>query len=358
MPTENCAVILAAGEGKRMKSNRPKVLSPVLFKPMLQWVFDASHGANVENICVVAGYMHETVEDYLAGVNQVDAAHLNIEHVLQAERKGTGHAVMMAESFLNRFRGGNVLILNGDAPFIDAEVIEEALKEHVSSGNAVTVISAVLDDPTGYGRIVRDEDTHLISAIVEQKDADYATLAILEVNSGAYWFNIDDLLSVLGHIQNKNAQGEYYLPDAIKLLIAGGKKAAAYTTSNANTVLGANDCLQLNALNSIARESILSELMRDGIEIPCRDGVIIGPDVTIGSNTCILPGTILRGKTTIGSNCMLGPNTVLTDCTIGDHVTLNSVQGCQCTVGSNQSPAPYSQLSSDDLTKPYCEHCR
>lgn len=358
MPSENCAVILAAGEGKRMKSNRPKVLSPVLFKPMLQWVLDASHKADVNHICVVAGYMHETVEDYLSEVNQADTAHLKIEHVLQAERKGTGHAVMMAESFLSRFRGGNVLVLNGDAPFIDDQVIGDALKEHISNDNSVTVISAVLDDPTGYGRIVRDEDTHLISAIVEQKDADYATLAILEVNSGAYWFRIDDLLSVLGNIQNNNAQGEYYLPDAIKLLIAGGKKAAAFTTSNANTVLGANDCLQLNALNSIARESILSKLMRDGIEIPCRDGVIIGPDVTIGSDTCILPGTILRGKTTIGNGCQLGPNTVLTDCTIGNHVTLNSIQGSYCIVGSNQSPVPYSVLPSDDCTKLNCEHCR
>ena len=349
MPTDNCAVILAAGEGKRMKSNRPKVLSPVLFKPMLQWVLDASHKADVNNICVVDGYMHEMVEDYLLGVNEADSTHLQIEHVLQAERKGTGHAVMMAESFLKRCQGGNVLILNGDAPFIDAKVIGDALNEHVSNGNAVTVISAVLDDPTGYGRIVRDEDTHLISAIVEQKDADYATLAILEVNSGAYWFHIDDLLSVLGNIKNNNAQGEYYLPDAIKLLIASGKKAAAYTTSNANTVLGANDCLQLNALNSIARDSILSKLMRDGIEIPCRDGVIIGPDVTIGSDTCILPGTILRGKTTIGSGCHLGPNTVLTDCTVGDHVTLNSVQGSHCNVNSNEEPAPYSELPSNNL---------
>lgn len=353
MPTENCAVILAAGEGKRMKSNRPKVLSPVLFKPMLQWVLDASHKANINNICVVAGYMHETVVDYLSGVNQTETAHSKIEHVLQTERRGTGHAVMTADSFLNRFHGGNVLILNGDAPFIDAKVIDDALNEHVGNGNAVTVISAVLDDPTGYGRIVRDEDSHLISAIVEQKDADYATLAILEVNSGAYWFNIDDLLSVLYNIQTNNAQGEYYLPDAIKLLISGGKKAAAYTTSNANTVLGANDCLQLNALNSIARENILSQLMSAGIEIPCRDGVIIGPDVTIGSDTCILPGTILLGQTTIGSDCLLGPNTFITDCTIGDQVTLNSIQGSHCTIGSNQSPAPFSELCYNDIVKPH-----
>ena len=348
MPAENCAVILAAGEGKRMKSSRPKVLSPVLFKPMLQWVLDASHKAQVEHICVVTGYMHETVENYLAEVNQADAAHSDIEHVLQSERKGTGHAVMTANSFLNRYRGGNVLILNGDAPFIDADVIDNALKEHTAKGNSVTVISAVLDDPTGYGRIVRDGNTHLISAIVEQKDADYATLAI----SGAYWFNVDDLLSVLDKIQNNNAQGEYYLPDAIKLLIAGGKKAAAFTTSNANTVLGANDCLQLNALNSIARDNILSRLMRDGIEIPCRDGVIVGPDVTIGSDTCILPGTILRGKTAIGCGCQLGPNTLLTDCTIGSHAVLNSVQGSNCAIGDNQSPSPFSVLQSCDSAKP------
>ncbi len=346
MPEENCAVILAAGEGKRMKSNRPKVLSPVLFKPMLQWVIDSAHNAGVFNICVVTGYMHEDVEEYLSGLNAASGTHPDVAHVLQPERKGTGHAVMMAAPFLREHRGGNVLILNGDAPFVDAKVIGEALKGHVESDNAVTVISAVLDDPTGYGRIVRDPVTHLISAIVEQKDADWATLSICEINSGAYWFKADDLLDILNHIKNDNAQGEYYLTDAIKLIIGQGKRAGAHTTSEANAVLGANDCLQLNSLNSIARDNVVSAHMSDGVEIPCRDGVIIGPDVIIGSDTCILPGTILQGKTTIGCGCTLGPNSMISDCSVGDHVILNSVQCKGCTIEPNQAIEPFTVINN------------
>ncbi len=344
MPEDICAVILAAGEGKRMKSNRPKVLSPVLFKPMLQWVIDSAYSAGVCNICVVTGYMHEDVEKYLSDLNAC-GNRPGVAHVLQPERKGTGHAAMMAVPFLREYRGGNVLILNGDAPFVDAQVIGEALKDHSENGNAVTVVSAVLDDPTGYGRIVRDPDTHLISAIVEQKDADWETLSICEINSGAYWFKVDDLLDILNHIKNDNAQGEYYLTDAIKLLIEHGKRADAHTTSEANAVLGANDCLQLNSLNSIARDSIVSAHMRDGVEIPCRDGIIIGPDVTIGSDTCVLPGTILQGKTTIGCGCTLGPNSLLCDCCVGDHVVLNSVQCEGCTIEASQAIAPFTVIN-------------
>ena len=345
MSEENCSVILAAGEGKRMKSTRPKVLSPVLFKPMLQWVIDSAQSAGVTSICVVTGYLHESVEEYLSQLNSRDPIHTDVTHVLQPERKGTGHAVMMTADFLRTHRGENVLVLNGDAPFVDANVIAEALADHVESGNAVTVISAVLDDPTGYGRIARDADTHRISAIVEQKDADQATLAICEINSGAFWFKVNDLIDILSQIKNDNAQGEYYLTDAVKLLIQSGKKANAHITSKSCAVLGANDCLQLNNLNSIARDEILLAHMCAGTEIPCRDGVIIGPDVAIGSDTCILPGTILRGKTTVGCGCTLGPNSFITDSSIGDHVTLNSVQCEDCTIVPNEAIAPFSVIN-------------
>jgi bifunctional UDP-N-acetylglucosamine pyrophosphorylase / glucosamine-1-phosphate N-acetyltransferase len=345
MSEKNCAVILAAGDGKRMKSNRPKVLSPVLFKPMLQWVIDSAQSAGIFSICVVTGYMHQSVEEYLNRLNASDPVHADVAYVLQPERKGTGHAVMMSRDFLRSHMGENILVLNGDAPFVDAQVIGQALKDHVENGNAVTVISAVLDDPTGYGRIIRDADTHCISAIVEQKDADRPTLAICEINSGAYWFRVDDLLDILSQIKNDNAQGEYYLTDAVKLLIQQGKKANAHTTGKATAVLGANDCLQLNSLNSIARDEILSAHMCAGVEIPCRDGIIIGPDVTIGSDTCILPGTILNGKTTIGCGCILGPNSFVSDCSVGDHVTLNSVQCENCTITPNEAIAPFSVIN-------------
>lgn len=223
MSQQNCAVILAAGEGKRMKRERPKSLSPVLFKPMLQWVLDSAREAGIGRTCVVTGYRHEQVEQYLSEHDPETSA------ALQSERKGTGHAVMMAADFLRSEAGGaNTLILNGDAPFISAGMIRGALQCHTESRNAVTVISAALEDPTGYGRILRDEKTRLVRGIVEQKDATPEEAAVCEVNSGAYWFRTDDLLEILGHIQSDNAQGEYYLTDAVRLLIEEGKRADAW----------------------------------------------------------------------------------------------------------------------------------
>lgn len=342
--SSNCAIILAAGEGKRMKSNHPKVLSNVLFKPMLRWVMDAVCEAGIHDMCVVTGFKHEEVESYLQCA-QKETASLRLQTALQTERKGTGHAVMMAEDFLKAHSGGNVLILSGDAPFLSPEIIREALALHTEHGNAVTVISAVLDNPFGYGRIVRDPETGLLSSIIEQKDASEEIRQIQEVNSGAYWFAIDDLLSVLHKISNNNAQGEYYLPDAVKLLLEDGKKADGFKTTDATTVLGANDCLQLNQLNTIARNRILDDLMANGTEIPCRDGVIIGPDVTIDSHVTILPSTILKGKTKIGRLCCIGPNTILDNVTVAEGVKAQCVCAENCTLA--EDPKPYTAIQSN-----------
>ena len=183
---KNCAVILAGGEGKRMKSDKPKTLSEVLGRPMLCWVMSALRKAGIDDICVVKGFKKECVEEYLSTLD------FSVESVFQAERLGTGHAVMMAKDFLKK-HSGNVVILNGDAPFMDSRTIEDSLKAHIENDCAATVISAKVDDPTGYGRIVRDENGNL-RAIVEQKDADEETLKINEVNSGGFWFDCQLLL--------------------------------------------------------------------------------------------------------------------------------------------------------------------
>lgn len=240
----NCAVILAGGEGKRMKSNKPKTLSPVLGKPMLLWVISAVRNAGIDDLCVVKGFKKEDVEEFLSTLD------FNVDSVFQAERLGTGHAVMMAKDFL-KSHDGNVVILNGDAPFMTAETIKNSLEQHTKSGCAATVISARVDDPHGYGRIVRDTDGSL-KAIVEHKDADEETLKIDEVNSGGYWFDCQKLLSVLDRIKSDNAAGEYYLPDAIELLLKDGQKVGAYTAECSDAVLGANDPAQLEELNQIA----------------------------------------------------------------------------------------------------------
>ena len=239
-----CAVILAGGEGKRMKSNKPKPMSEVLGKPMLQWVIDSVRGAGVNDICVVKGFKKECIEEYVATLPY------KVESVYQAERLGTGHAVMMAKDFLKE-NEGDVVILCGDAPFMDKDTIADAFAQHDKNNASATVISAVLEDSTGYGRIVRNSDGSL-KAIVEQKEADEETLKIKEVNSGGYWFDTKDLLSVLDSITANNAAAEYYLPDALKLLLEKGKTVGAFTASSADTVLGANDPQQLEELNQIA----------------------------------------------------------------------------------------------------------
>ena len=239
-----CAVILAGGEGKRMKSNKPKPMSEVLGRPMLQWVIDSVRGAGVTNICVVKGFKKECIEEY------VETLPYKVETVYQSERLGTGHAVMMAKDFLKE-NEGDVVILCGDAPFMDKDTIADAFSQHEAQNASATVISAVLEDSTGYGRVVRNADGSLKS-IVEQKDADEETLAIKEVNSGGYWFDTKDLLSVLDNITAENSAKEYYLPDALKLLLQQGKVAGAFTASSPDTVLGANDPEQLEELNQIA----------------------------------------------------------------------------------------------------------
>ena len=241
---QKCALILAGGEGKRMKSLKPKTLCEVLSKPMLQWVIDALKAAGIDNICVIKGFAKEYIDEYL------ETLPYKVQTAYQAERLGTGHAVMMAKDFLKE-NEGSVVILGGDAPFMDADTIAKAYDEHVKTEAFATVISAVIDDPHGYGRIVREADGSL-KAIVEQKDADEETLKVKEINSGGYWFDTVGLLSVLDRITADNNAKEYYLPDALKLIIAQGRKAGAFVADSEDVALGANDPQQLQELNEIA----------------------------------------------------------------------------------------------------------
>ncbi len=239
-----CAVILAGGEGKRMKINKPKPLAEVLGEPMLRWVINSVKRAGIDNICIVKGFGKEYIEEF------VETLGFPVHTVYQAERLGTGHAVLQAKDFLKN-TGGNVVILNGDAPFMDSETILNSYNYHENNNNAATVISAKVDDPTGYGRIVRGVSGDVV-AIVEQKDADEATAAINEVNSGGFWFDTEKLLSVLGEIKSDNNANEYYLPDALKLLLKKNEKIGAFTAASSDTVLGANDPSQLKELEKIA----------------------------------------------------------------------------------------------------------
>jgi bifunctional UDP-N-acetylglucosamine pyrophosphorylase/glucosamine-1-phosphate N-acetyltransferase len=240
---EISAVVMAAGKSTRMKSKHSKVVFQVSGKPIIQWVADALFESGCQDQVYIVGEAQAEIRSVLGE---------NVAYVLQEEQRGTGHAVMQAKDFLAQC-GGNVVILNGDAPFMDSATIKDSFEYHIQNQNAVTVISARVKNPTGYGRIVRGENGE-VTAIIEQKDADEKIQAIDEVNSGGFWFDTEKLLSVLDEIKSDNAAKEYYLPDALKLLLQKGEKVGAFTAESPDTVLGANDPQQLEELNQIARD--------------------------------------------------------------------------------------------------------
>ncbi len=336
----NKAIILAGGQGKRMKADMPKPLFKVLGDPMLEWVIAACESAGVSDICVVKGFMGEMIDEYLNG---------RYKTVLQAERLGTGHAVMQAIPFMEEDTDGNTLVLCGDAPFIDAETIGEALEYHKQQGNAATVITSELDDPTGYGRILRTASG--ISGIVEQKDASKEQLSIKEVNSGAYWFRTADLIDLLGKLNNDNVQKEYYLTDTIFIALSEGKKAGAFKSANPELILGANNRKDLLELNDIARRAVIEKHLENGVEFVCTDGVVIERSVEIGAGTQIQPNTILRKGTKVGSNCVIGPNALADHCTIGDNVVLNASQAYDSVIESGVTVGPYVHIRPDSHIK-------
>lgn len=334
------AVILAGGQGKRMKADIPKPMFKVLGEPMLEWVISACEGAGFSEICVVKGFMGEIIDEYLGG---------RYKTVLQAERLGTGHAVMQAEAFLKENSDGNTLVLCGDAPFIDSETIKNALVIHKQQKNSVTVITAELEQPKGYGRIIRTENG--ISSIVEEKDADEQQRSIKEVNSGAYWFKTADLLDFLGKLTQNNVQGEYYLTDTVAIAVSEGKRVGAYMSENPDVILGANDRKGLLDLNTRARMAVIEKHLDNGIEFTCLDGVTIERSVEIETGTEILSGTILRGNTKIGANCKIGPNCVVEDCVIGDNASLNYVQAFKSEIEAGVKIGPWVHIRPNSVIK-------
>ncbi|MDO4730755.1 MAG: sugar phosphate nucleotidyltransferase [Clostridia bacterium] len=335
-----CCIILAAGAGKRMKSEKPKVLSEVLFKPMIKWVIDMVKSVGIDDICVVSGFKRNLLVDYL------DNEQIKYKEAFQKEQKGTAHAVNSAAEFLNDHKGYDVIVLNGDAPLIDEDTVKKALYVHRKYSASSTVITSKIDNPSGYGRIIRDKDTDRFKAIVEHKDATTEQLKINEVNSGAYWFKVDDLIEALKMVQNNNSQGEYYLTDTLEILLKNGRSVEPYLTSNPDVILGANNVAQLSQLNEIARNRVIDKLLEYGVNIPCKDGVVISPDVQIGENSTILPSTIIKGKTIVGKACILGPNSVIINSRVGSDVSLECVYCSNYTFRSGEEVSPMSKYIS------------
>ena len=329
------AIILAAGDGKRMKSDRPKVLCEVLFQPMIRWVENAVRDAGIDDITIVTGEGAKLVE---AAVSP------GCKFVCQRERRGTGHAVMAAADALAA--GGDALVLYGDAPFIEGGAITAALRQHRAEQNAVTLVSARPADPFGYGRVLRGTDGG-VRAVVEERDCDEATRAITEINAGVYWFDAAFLAGALEKLTPPNAQGEYYLTDVPAIAAAEGRRVGAWFCEDAQIVLGANDRRQLLALNTLARERMLLRHLDNGVDIPCADGILIGAQVEIGRDARILPGTVLEGRTVIGPGCVIGPNSYIKDSTVGAGTRVLASYLTDSTVGEGTRIGPFTQLRPD-----------
>ncbi len=309
------ALILAAGKGTRMKSNLVKVLHELLGKPMLGWPLEAAREAGAKRIVIVAGHQADQLQKQFQESEEIKIA-------LQEEQLGTGHAVSCALSCLDDL-AGSVLILCGDTPLLTGETLGRLAAEHAASTAAVTVLTARIEKPYGYGRIVRDSEGH-VRRIVEQKDATIEEQAINEVNSGIYCMNIDFLKAHIGRLGSENAQNEYYLTDLVGIAVAEHAGCTAMIVDDSDEILGVNDREQLAIAGTELRRRINRNHLLSGVTLIDPESTYIDADVKIGSDTVIWPGSVLRGKTVIGSSCLIESNVQITDCTVADRVHIKT----------------------------------
>jgi len=325
------ALVLAAGEGTRMKSGLPKVAHRILGVPMVWYVAQAARSAGCERVVVVTGHGAETVEALLDGV----------EYVRQDRQLGTGHAVMCARDALEPT--GSLVVLSGDSPLIRPQTISALVAARERSGAAVAVLTAHMDDPTGYGRIVRDAEGG-VARIVEQKDCTPEQCAIDEVNTGTYCFEAAALFEHLDRLGTDNAQGEFYLTDMVALFEEEGLAVAALTVDDPLETLGVNSRVQLAEATRAMQERINTAHMLAGVTMVDPGLVWIGPHVEIGRDTEILPMTFLMGRTRVGSRVTLGPGTRVTDSVVEDGATVDSSVVIGATVGPDASVGPVAYL--------------
>lgn len=327
------AVVLAAGKGTRMKSAVPKVLHKILGKPMVQYVLDSCCEIGVDKPILVVGHGAQQVKETIG-----EQAH----YVIQAEQLGTGHAVMQAEALLRDFTG-DVLVVCGDTPLLQGNTLAALLERHRKQKASATVLTAVMENPAGYGRIIRDQ-ANRVSRIVEHKDATKQEKAIKEVNTGTYCFAAGELLAALRQITPNNAQGEYYLTDVLEILNNAGKNVEGFIVGSAEETMGINDRAQLAVAAQKLQERINLRHMLAGVTLTDPATTYIEPGVIIDEDTIIEPNTHLQGKTVIGSGCTIGPNTRIVDSTVAEgveiqfSVVLESTIGRECTIG------PYAYL--------------
>ncbi|KOR85014.1 bifunctional N-acetylglucosamine-1-phosphate uridyltransferase/glucosamine-1-phosphate acetyltransferase [Bacillus sp. FJAT-22058] len=327
------AIILAAGQGTRMKSKLYKVLHPVCGKPMVQHVIDQVNQLQIEDIVTVIGHGAEKVQEQLGD---------SCKYALQEQQLGTAHAVMQAESVLSA-KSGTTLVICGDTPLIKAETMKELIALHEQSQAKATILTAYADNPAGYGRVLRGEGG-LVEKIVEHKDASEEERYVKEINTGTYCFDNQALFSALKKVSNENVQGEYYLPDVIEILKEEGEVVTAFQSSEFEETLGVNDRVALSQAEQILRKRINEKHMRNGVTIIDPLTTFIEADVQIGQDTVINPGSFIKGKSIIGQDCLIGPNTEISNCEIGDGTEVLQSVMHESSIGSFVKIGPFAHV--------------
>lgn len=326
-----CVLILAAGKGTRMHSDTPKVLHKILEEPILYYPLDAVSGTGISNVGVVVGSGGEIVEQWLS------VEFPEVKTIWQQEQLGTGHAVKLARQWWESYE--NVIILPGDSPLITAETLNSLIGKHAESGNQCSVLSFDIDDPTGYGRIIR---YGLSARIVEQRDATPEEAKCREVNSGIYVFDTNALSAVIDNLSCENSQKEYYLPDTLGLISENGGKTDAIKMNCYDELLGINDHRQLSEAAAIMQERILYGLMARGVRCVDPRSTWVGPKVSVDSGVTLEPNVQIWGSSAIGADCQIGSFTVLRNVKLAERVTIvGSVRINDSAVGTGASIGPF-----------------
>jgi bifunctional UDP-N-acetylglucosamine pyrophosphorylase/glucosamine-1-phosphate N-acetyltransferase len=337
VPAPAAVIVLAAGAGTRMRSRTPKVLHPLCGRSLLVHAIEAARGTSPDQLVAVVRHEREKVADHLAE----HAPDVLIAD--QDEVPGTGRAVQCGLERVSA-DSGTVLVTYGDVPLLDSATLSALVAEHEGTGSAVTVLTARIPDPTGYGRILRDDATGEVVGIVEHKDADEAQRAIDEINSGIYAFDLAVLRRALDRVTTDNAQGEMYLTDVLSIARADGGAVRALVTQDAMLVEGANDRVQLAQLGGEMRRRILEGHMRAGVTIVDPATTWIDSEVSIGQDTVIQPGVQLLGATSVGEEAQIGPDSTLTDTEVDDGASVVRTHALLAEIGPGASVGPFTYL--------------
>lgn len=327
------AVILAAGKGVRMRSAYPKVVHRVAGIPMIRHVVHAVFGAGIDSVYVVVGYGREYVYQALA--------EMDVEYVIQEQQLGTGHALRQAENHLKD--ASTVLVLSGDIPLIQAGTIEKLLGQQQESRAAATVLSAILEVPGGYGRIIRNPD-HSLQRIIEEKDASQEQKLITEINSGIYCFQSREVFPRLADLTTDNAQGEYYLTEVLAMMINDGRQVEVMLSGESDGILGINDRAQLACCEALLRRRKNLALMQAGVTMVDPASVFIDQPVVVGQDTVIFPNTLIEGETVIGQGCEIGPFARISNARIGSRVVIESARINDAHIGDHCNIGPFAYL--------------